>query len=195
MIRTFIAIELSSAAIKALTQLQNRLRAVSTPQTVRWVVPQNIHLTLHFLGDTASEDVEKIRAVMAETASTCPPFTLTLGRLGCFPNTRRVRIVWVDLTGQVETLLTFQQNLGEQLRACIGFSPETRPYSPHLTLGRVKKKLPARHLTQLSQILQQEQSKVGQLANLEVMEVSLIKSELKSGGAVYTPLSREGLGD
>ena len=191
-IRSFIAIELSDEARAALADLQNRLKAVAPAQVVRWAAPESIHLTLHFLGDVAPNDVEKITELIQRAASTCPPFDLTMGGLGCFPNTRRPRIIWASVSGQTETLLSLQQNLGEKLKE-IGFTSEARPYAPHLTVGRVKDGLPQRQLTQLGQMLEREQSQVGQLATLPVTKISLMKSELKPAGAVYTRLASVGL--
>jgi 2'-5' RNA ligase len=187
-IRSFIAIELSDEARAALADLQNRLKAVAPAQVVRWAAPESVHLTLHFLGDVAADDVEKIIELIRLAASAYPPFDLTLGGLGCFPNTRRPRIIWAGVSGQTEILLNLQQNLGEKLKA-IGFTPEARPYVPHLTVGRVKDGLPQRQLTQLGQMLEREQSQVEQLAILSVTEISLMKSELKPAGAVYTRLA------
>lgn len=186
-IRSFIAIELSDEARAALADLQNRLKAVAPAQAMRWAPPESIHLTLHFLGDVAADDVEKIAELIQQAASAYPPFDLTVGGLGCFPNTRRPRIIWVGVSGQTETLLSLQQNLGEKLKE-IGFTPEARPYVPHLTLGRVKDNLPLRQLTQLGQAIEQTQGQVGQLATLHVTEISLMKSELKPTGAIYTQM-------
>ncbi len=193
-LRTFIAIELSSEAEAALANLQSRLKTATPPHSIRWTAPQNIHLTLHFLGDMRAEAVAQISDALASVAATAAPFTLTLGRLGCFPNTRRPRIIWTGVDGDMEPLLQLHRHLGEQLKAAINFSPETRPYSPHLTIGRVKNGIAARHLRQLSEALEQEQTQVGHLARLKVSEVSLMKSELKPAGAVYTRLYHGQLG-
>ncbi len=188
-IRSFVAIELSDETRTALTHLQNQLKALAPPQTVRWIAPESLHLTLHFLGDVAADDIDKITQLLHEATSACSPFTLTLGNLGCFPNTRRPRIIWTGVLGETQVLQQLYQTLGEKLKT-IGFTAETRPYSPHLTLGRVKDYLPTRQLTQLGQALEQAQGQVGQLASLRVTEISLMKSELKSAGAVYTQLVR-----
>ena len=191
-IRSFIAIELSDEARAVLADLENRLKAVAPAQAMRWAPPESIHLTLHFLGDVAADDVEKITELIQLAALPYPPFDLSVGKLGCFPNTRRPRIIWAGVSGQTETLLSLHQNLGEKLKE-IGFTPEARPYAPHLTVGRVKDGLSQRQLTQLGQMLEREQSKVGQLATLPVTEISLMKSELKPAGAVYTRLASVGL--
>jgi 2'-5' RNA ligase len=189
-IRSFIAIELSDEARTKLAQLQSQLKAIVPPNTVRWAAPQNIHLTLHFLGDVAVGDVEKVVNALETAASTCPPFSLRLEGLGCFPNTRRPRIVWTGVAGETGTLVGLHRDLGEKLKQNIGFKPEARPYSPHLTIGRVKKGLPRRRLTQLGQALAGEQVNVGQLVTLPVKAITLIKSELKPTGPVYTSLAQ-----
>lgn len=187
--RTFIAIELSDEARSALLDLQNRLKSVLPPKTVRWTAPANIHLTLHFLGEIPVEQVEAIGQVVKSTALECPPFTLKLAGMGCFPNTRRPRIVWAGVSGQTKPLLEMHRAVGDRLKRMIAFEPDSRPYAPHLTIGRVKNGLPRRHLTQLGETLEQERLAVGELARLPVAGISLIQSELKSGGAVYTPLA------
>jgi 2'-5' RNA ligase len=187
-LRTFIAIELSDEARAALADLQNHLKTVVPPHAVRWTAPASIHLTLHFLGDIAPEDVAIVTDVLRTAAATCPAFNLSLGGLGCFPNTRRPRIIWAGVSGQTDLLLELHRDLGEKLKV-IGFSLDTRPYSPHLTLGRVKDGIPQRHITQLGQALGQAQGQAGQLADLHVAEVSLMRSELKPAGAVYTQIA------
>lgn len=194
-IRSFIAVELSATARTALLDLQNRLKTIVPPNSMRWTAPPNIHLTLHFLGDVASQDIEKISAGLNAVTSGYLPFSVTLSHLGCFPNIRRPRIVWVGLSGDTDSLVALQHDLGPKLQAATGFRPDARPYSPHLTIGRVKKGIPARRLSQLGQVLKPEQDNVGQLATLRVTEISLIKSELKSTGAIYTRLSRAELKD
>jgi 2'-5' RNA ligase len=188
-VRTFIAIELSDEARLALLDLQNRLKTILPPKTVRWTAPPNIHLTLHFLGETPVEQVAAIGQVVKSAAQECPPFALKLAGMGCFPNTRRPRILWAGVSGQTKPLLAMHQTLGEGLKTVIDFKPDNRPYAPHLTIGRVKNRIPRRHLTQLGQALEQERLAVGELARLPVAGVSLIKSELKPTGAVYTPLA------
>jgi 2'-5' RNA ligase len=189
-IRSFIAIELSDEVRTVLTDLQSRLKAIVPPNTVRWTAPQNVHLTLHFLGHMAADDVSKVTNVLPVVTSSVSPFSLTLQGLGCFPNPRRPSIVWVGISGEIETLVKLYHELGEMLKQSIGFEPEKRPYSPHLTIGRVKKGIPPRRLNQLRQALEQEQANVGQLTALKVTEISLIKSELTPTGPIYTPLAR-----
>ena len=189
-IRSFIAIELSDQARAGLTDLQNQLKTIVPPNTVRWTAPQNVHLTLHFLGNVTASDIDEVAHALQTVTSHAPPFALRLEGLGCFPNTRRPRIVWVGVSGETETLDRLYHDLGKKLKQGIGFEPDKRPYSPHLTIGRVKKGVPPRRLSQLGQAIEQEQTNVGQLAALEVAEIGLIKSELTPTGSIYTSLAR-----
>jgi 2'-5' RNA ligase len=190
MIRTFIAIELPPPVTTALMQVQSRLKTISPPHAVRWTAPQNIHLTLHFLGDIPDSDVTTVSNALDAVAADCHPFELSLGGLGCFPNYRRPRVLWVGALQQSDPLTALHQKLGAALQAAIGFAPETRPFSPHLTLGRVKSGIPGRHLRQLSEAISAQQKTVGQLARLPVTQISFIKSELRPTGAIYAHLSR-----
>ena len=91
-VRTFIANELSEDLREALGLLQDRLRAEMPRGSVRWVRPEGIHLTLKFLGDTPVEQVDRVKAALAEAAAEAGPFHLTVRGLGCFPSTRRPRV-------------------------------------------------------------------------------------------------------
>lgn len=187
-IRTFIAIELPDEARQVVTQVQNRLKGLAPPHTVRWTTSQNIHLTLYFLGDIQTGEVDPIIAALQTSARTAHPFALTLGQLGCFPTLRRPRILWIGVHGDTKPLIALRQRLGAALQTAINFTPESRPYAPHLTIGRVNAGVPARHSQQLSQTLETEQA-VGRLVEFEVDHISLIKSELKPTGSIYTPLA------
>jgi 2'-5' RNA ligase len=188
-VRSFIAIELSADAEVALMALQNHLKAKMPTHSVRWVDSQSIHLTLHFLGDISLQTVEKVKTDLSTCAARHSPFVLSLKGLGCFPNLRRPRVVWVGVVGATTALLNLHQTLGQLLTHSIAYQPETRPYAPHLTLGRVQKNIASRNLRQVGQILEQEQGKVGVLATLEVTAIHLIKSELTSTKPIYTSLA------
>ena len=191
--RAFVAIELSPEAQNALLNLQNRLKGLMPPRTVRWTPPGNIHLTLHFLGDVPAAKIDPAAAALQTAARAGQPFALYLEGLGCFPNLQRPRIVWAGVLGNMPALAHLHQNLGRQL-AVIGYTPETRPYSPHLTIGRVQPGLPARQLAHLNDQLAKVQPEIGRLAELPVQAIYLIKSELKPGGPLYTRLAHGMLG-
>jgi 2'-5' RNA ligase len=193
-IRSFIAIELSEEARMVLARLQSRLKEASPPKTVRWTDPRNVHLTLHFLGDLAEDRLQDVSRTLRDAAAEHAPFSLNLSNLGCFPNTRRARIVWVGLTGDTDYLAALQGNLGDRLKKAVGFEPESRPYSPHLTIGRVNKGVTQNRLRELGQVLEQQIPGVGHLAVLPVDHIHFIRSDLKPDGPIYTSLATAHLG-
>ena len=193
-IRSFIAIDLSEEARTELARLQSRLKEASPPKAIRWTDPKNVHLTLHFLGDLAEDQLENVSRTVSDAAAPHTPFSLSLSSLGCFPSLRRARIVWVGITGDTDRLVALQSDLGDRLKKGIGFEPESRTYSPHLTIGRVKKGLTQNPLRELGQILEQQIPRVGRLATLPVDYIHFIRSDLKPDGPVYTSLAKAPLG-
>ncbi len=104
---------------------------------IRWTRPENVHLTLKFLGDVREELLDDIRAVLEEVCASHAPFKVALAGLGAFPSARRARILWASVgegSGRLRSLAT---GLDTGLTSS-GFEHERRPYTPHLTLGRVR---------------------------------------------------------
>ncbi len=181
-IRTFIAIELPPSLRRALAQLQERLKRERLP--VRWVAPDKVHLTLKFLGEIPAGQVQKVGEAAARITATTPPFDLEAGGVGVFPNPRRPRVVWVGIREESGLLRRLQANL-ETALAGLGFSPENRPFSPHLTLGRTRQRTSpgqARHLGQVVTALQ-----VPSLGRWTVHEIVVMRSDLRPDGPIYTP--------
>ncbi len=160
------------------------------PRTVRWIPVGNIHLTIHFLGDVLAGQTSLIQKQLEMAASQTQPFSLQFTGLGSFPNTHRPRVIWTGVHGQTTPLKKLHQTLEERLKI-ISFLPDNRPYAPHLTLGRVQKQITSRQLKKLAESLQKIQPEVGLLTNMDVTAVSLMQSELKPLGAVYTCLGQE----
>ncbi len=190
-IRTFIAIELPPTMLEAIARAQDRLRQEAPEGLVRWVQPQGIHLTLKFLGDTPTNQVDAIGEALRVACTGHTPFMLSVSGLGCFPDLKRPRVVWagVDETGgQLKRL----QGAVERAIAPLGFPTESRPFNPHLTLGRVKEGR-ADALRALGDCVARLSARI-QLGEVRVASVGLIRSDLLPGGAVYTPLVHAELG-
>jgi 2'-5' RNA ligase len=184
-IRSFIAIEVASNVGQGLAELQEELARDVPGRAVRWVEPGNIHLTLKFLGDTETSSIGAIESRLEEVASGFGPFEIRLGKLGCFPNPRRPRVVWVGIEGNLEPLLGLQQAV-EQSLAELGWPPESRRFHPHLTLGRVKD---SRQVIEARLPWGRQRADGQQYVN----EVCLIESDLRPTGAVYSVLKRANL--
>ncbi|NLF13911.1 MAG: RNA 2',3'-cyclic phosphodiesterase [Anaerolineaceae bacterium] len=190
-LRTFIAIDLSPELRANLGDLQDRLRGELGRGSVRWVQPQGIHLTLKFLGDTPREQLDAIQRALTRAAATAEPFTISAGGVGCFPNTRQPRVVWVGLEEASGALLRLR-NAVESEVSPLGFPIEKRPFHPHLTLGRVQRGASSGDARRVGQVV--AATTTGDLGEMAVSTVSFIKSDLRPSGAVYTTLSEAGLG-
>lgn len=185
MVRSFIAIELDDAVLRALDKLQVELKREVPQKAVRWVASSSIHLTLKFLGDTPVAQLEDLNAGLQRACQSFGPFAIVCSGLGCFPNPSRPRVVWVGIVEPREILIELQRAIEREI-APLGYPTEGRGFSPHLTLGRVARDASRDDLRRLGELIVSHQ--VGKLAWMEARAVSLIRSELKPTGAVYTRL-------
>jgi len=190
-VRSFIAIDLPQETKSELAHLQERLKRACGYCPTKWVGVESIHLTLNFLGDVPLSRLDDIKNAVTQAAAASDTFELALGCLGAFPNLERPHIVWVGLAGEVEKLAKIQKHL-EQLLAGLGFSPEIRPFSPHLTLARVRDEATATDKKRLGQAISFTMCKTD--CSILVCQVSLIKSQLTTAGPIYTVLSSATLG-
>jgi RNA 2',3'-cyclic 3'-phosphodiesterase len=189
MIRAFIAIDLPEELRQILAGLAATLQTRLPADSVRWVRPEAIHLTLKFLGDVARELIDDIDRVMQGCASTVEPFDFDVVGLDAFPNPHRPRIVWVGVSDPGGALTSLAQGLDREL-ASLGIPREGRAFRPHLTLGRVRSG--GRSIPDLNAVLQLFD--VGHLGKVEATAVSLIQSELRPEGASYAHLRLVRLG-
>jgi 2'-5' RNA ligase len=184
-IRTFIAIELPAALKQDVDRLIVTLKPLG--EGVRWVRAANLHFTLRFLGDIEQEDVTGLAEELIRNLSDLKPFSLKLSGLGCFPNMRRPRVIWLGGDGDMESL----KNLAYQVESACrdsGFGKSDKRFSAHLTIGRIKN---PRGL----------ESFIGRLTNVEfesdefvVGEVIVFKSDLSPRGPTYTAMAKIPIG-
>jgi 2'-5' RNA ligase len=188
-LRVFIALELPQQVSAALEKQVDDLRAYLPGRAIRWVRAEGIHLTLKFLGDVPSDALPDIKAATESAASGCGHISLRAEGLGCFPDTKRPRVVWLGLKGQLDTL----QSLRDQVEARIsplGYPTEKRPFSPHLTLGRLKSSTP-REVSAIGKAV--EGASLGEVARWTAQTVSIMQSTLRPDGAIYTALAKYSL--
>jgi RNA 2',3'-cyclic 3'-phosphodiesterase len=179
--RTFIAIEIPSEVRSALVALQDDLRRAGAD--VSWTRPENIHLTLRFLGEVDERRIGEVERVCVDSAAEFRPFTLRLNDTGVFPNARQPRVLWAGLAGEIEKAVEMRKRLNDGL-ALIGFELEEKDFHPHLTIGRVKSNKNARELLALASARQVP------ALSFVVTEIVLMKSELHPAGARYTPIAK-----
>ena len=138
-IRCFIAIELDEAVRKELDRLQNRLqrRLNSLDTSIKWVRPENIHLTLKFLGDVQDDVIADICSAVSMAVAGVVPFDFELANCGCFPPGGSARVLWTGITDGSKELQSLQTAVENHLEM-LDFPPEGRKFTPHLTLARIK---------------------------------------------------------
>jgi 2'-5' RNA ligase len=185
-VRTFIAIELNESIRTDLTDLQEQLKAKAPKGSVRWVKSEGIHLTLKFLGDVPVNRIEDVKQALTQACVGFPSFFFSVGGLGCFPNPRRPRVVWVGVQEESGTLKRLQKAIEDGMEK-LGFAPEGRKFHAHLTLGRTQRRASTSDVRRLGQLV--EETNIGVLGQMEARAVSLMKSDLKPTGAVYTQLA------
>ena len=176
--RAFIAIDLPESVRLFLAEVQEALKSYGL--SIKWVRPQNIHLTLKFLGDTDTAQTTRIAAAMTLAARDCPGVSLTAKDIGVFPDLKRPRVIWAGITGQLEILKNLQRTLDDHL-ADLSFPKDPRTFRAHLTLGRVKGKIVSASMKTAIDELKGYESEP-----FEVDRIVLFRSELRPTGAVYT---------
>lgn len=185
-LRTFLAVPLSEEIRERLVGLQERLGAAV--EGVRWVEEANLHVTMVFLGDVVAEEIPAVCRAAQEAAVKMGRFAIGVKGLGCFPHARRPRIVWAGVSAGAEGLKALYEQLTDRLEV-LGFRREGRPYTPHVTIGRVKGESAGAGLAKALEAH-------GEFAAGEMMvdEVIVYSSEMTRQGSRYQVLGRARLG-
>jgi 2'-5' RNA ligase len=183
-IRAFIAVDLPVEVQVCLDHIMENLKQEMGQVPVRWVASQNIHLTLKFLGDVSINNLEVLQEALQMEASTQKPMVLSIGGVGAFPKARSPRVIWVGVEAPPE--LELLQRGVDAHTTRIGYTPDRRPFSPHLTLGRVSRNATPQDVRTIGDVLTKQ--KVGFLGVARIHAVHLYRSDLRPDGAVYTRL-------
>jgi len=184
-VRAFVAVELDPALREAVADLLRHLqKAVGG---VRWVDPEGVHITLKFLGEVEAGRIPPIASALETAVRPLAPFNLRLGTPGAFPDPQRPRVLWLAVEEPTGALARLQRAVEEALTA-LGFPPEERPFTPHLTLGRVGAQ--AGEGVRRRAGLALAGLKVPPGLTMRVTTVSLMRSHLSPQGARYTRLAR-----
>lgn len=183
MTRVFIALDLSEAAREALRREERRL-ARALPD-VRFAAPEDLHLTLAFLGEVDDAALAQVIALCGEVASHAAPFELALAGLGVFGPPHAPRVIWAGVGGETPRLLALQRRLADALEA-LGFPREQRPFSPHLTLARLKRPLDDTAAQRLRTLLAGPPPAP---TRWRMDDLRVMRSDLAASGARYTALS------
>jgi 2'-5' RNA ligase len=186
-LRTFIALPLPKAVRDRLIDLQERLAA--TGAEVKWVEPENLHVTLLFLGEVDERDVTDVCRIVKDVCNACESFAVSVETVGCFPNIRRPRVVWVGVGEGCQELCAIHDALEPPLLKLGCYRREERQFTPHITLGRVKgERVGSALLPALEKVFN------WRAGETRATEIHVLSSELTSQGPIYAVLSRALLG-
>ena len=180
MIRAFLAIRPNDDVIRSLTEFQTLL--ADSGADVRWVSAESLHLTIQFLGQVREEEIAEIERGLQEGLRTLAAFEIECRGLGVFPNQKRPRVVWVGLRGDGIAKLAEQTEI---VLSPLGFPPEERELSPHITLGRMRS---ARGWESLARLLKVHGDR--SFGTSFIDHATLYRSQLRPDGSVYTPLTK-----
>jgi len=183
--RLFMAIEIGDAAqsraARLLVELHARARALASEAKITWVPAERMHLTLRFIGEVDAATGERILQALREPVA-IDPFTVRWRGAGAFPPRGAPRVLWVDVEAGRERLVEAERRLSERL-APLGLAPGSRPYSPHLTVARVRDPAGIKTATLFERL-------DADLGETHVDAITLFQSHLSPKGPTYVALQR-----
>lgn len=190
LIRTFYALSVPPELVDAVRRIQQRAR-IDLPRGLRWTAPEQVHLTLAFLGDVPTESVVQLKSILYEIASSVEPFEVSVMGVGGFPRADRPRVVWAGLSGEsVHQIGRLHHDLWSRLEPIVPKpEPNDREFHPHITLARVPGPQPPKIAVWMQRHADYE------FGDWPVREIQLIQSVLTPKGPVYETLARSDLGD
>lgn len=199
--RTFLAIEIPDN-LKTLIRteqerLHERVADVNAAQILRWTNPDKLHLTVRFLGETSRSQLQRLEEQLSGLTAACWPIPLELSGLGCFVSWKVLRVLWMGVAGDVATLTNLHERIEGLIRE-LDFSPETRPYTPHITLARTARDGPSARHTAAGKALRKaaaERKNGPPLGEWTARDLLLMRSVLHKDGAQYSVLKRFPLGE
>lgn len=184
MIRSFIAVDLSTQILDQIEQISRQLKQRMAGAPVRWVPSQNMHLTLKFLGEVSEGNLKLFFDILEREAKRVNAFEIRVGGIGAFPSLIRPRVIWLGVEAP-EALASLQRSIDLET-ARLGYAPENRSFSPHLTLGRVSRQASPPETRELGETL--GKVKLDSLGYCLIDEVHFYRSDLSPDGARYTRL-------
>jgi 2'-5' RNA ligase len=186
-VRTFVAIDLNEESRCAVARVLETLRR--SVGGVGWVRPENMHLTVKFLGEIDERDVPDATEAMCEAASGVEPFRMRCTEVSGFPPRGPLRVIHIAVEEPTGALAELARRLDEEMAEALGIKREKRPFTAHITLGRVRRRRECPPLPEIA-LIAGEPEPVG----MRVDTVVLMRSELASSGSVYTALAQAPLG-
>ena len=187
-IRSFVAIPIPAEIRRRLAEVEKDL--MPSRAGVKWVPEDNFHVTLKFLGYVEPERLEAVARGVETAVQGAGPFEVELAEVGAFPKISRPSVIWVGVKKGGQEMITLADRVDAEM-AKIGFERETRPFSPHITVGRVKsprnRGWPPENLDRLRELIERHQNR--EVGSFGVEQVNIMRSELRITGPIYSVIS------
>jgi 2'-5' RNA ligase len=187
--RSFIAIQFPQSTLDFFQRTQDKLISKTKDRKqVKWVKPHNMHITLQFLGDVDSAQINDLKDGLKNAFVNIPAFELDFKSVGAYPSLKKPRVIWIGVNqGREQVIELFNQV--HLVTGPLGFEKENRPFSPHITIGRLRDPKKSGNLSNV----------LGGLGDIgggkcQIREVELVASELTPQGPIYSKLDNFTLG-
>jgi 2'-5' RNA ligase len=179
-IRAFVAVLIDDDLRNNISRVQNEVRKLAPD--VKWVAPENLHVTLKFLGNVTEEALPKVFAAVEKAAQSIPAFDLSVTGLGAFPSPQRARVVWVGIEKGRDELIELAEAVESELVSA-GFEREEKAFKAHITIGRARMDRPLKGLAEGFARID-----ASNLGSMRVSDIAVMQSDLKPGGPVYSAM-------
>jgi 2'-5' RNA ligase len=188
-LRTFIAVDFPIEIKEKIIEITAYFQSKLPPAQIKWVEPDHMHLTLKFMGETPHDKLVQIKQSIHQVISVFPSFEIEIKALGMYPNNQRHRVIWLGINAENHLILLHNQ-LDQALKG-EGIKSDRRPFSPHLTIGRVRRNADQESIIQIGKIL--SQFKIASLGSIKIDEILYYQSVLTPQGPIYTILQSTSL--
>jgi len=188
-LRTFIAVDFPIEIKEKIIEITAYFQSKLPPAQIKWVEPDHMHLTLKFMGETPHDKLVQIKQSIHQVISVFPSFEIEIKALGMYPNNQRPRVIWLGINAENHLILLHNQL--DQVLKGEGIKSDRRPFSPHLTIGRVRRNADQESVIQIGRIL--SQFKIASLGSVEIDEILYYQSLLTPQGPIYTILQSTSL--
>lgn len=182
--RTFIALDFSPEIINKITEIINYFKTQTPQRALKWVAPQNLHLTIKFLGEVPENKIEQIKGLINQALRNENAFEIGVDGIGMYPNQHMPRVVWLGIEGS-ERLKGIHNKLDTTLEKA-DIPPDKRSFNPHLTIARIRRNTDKETVKEIGKTL--SGFKVDSLGRCTINNIILYKSDLTPEGPEYTAL-------
>jgi len=182
--RTFIAIDFPPSALEKIAEISNFFKQQTPQNALKWVETPNTHLTIKFIGEIEEVILPVVKEKLSQALQNLKPYSIQISGLGMYPNKKNPRVVWLGILG-AEPLVEIHRLINEKLVE-IGIKADHRPFSPHMTIARVRQSAKPETVNLIGRTL--SKFRVDPLNEIRIDQVHLYKSDLLPSGPVYSIL-------